>query len=75
MFFRLTELAVPELPIFSVIRRSFLPKQIQKSRSVLKDRSRSLGLFKKDTTCIVAQFHRTDLVICCHSREGKNPVL
>ena len=22
-------------------------------------------------TCIMAKFHRTDLVICCHSREGK----
>ena len=31
---------------------SFLSKQSQKSRSVLKDRSRSLGLFRKGKTRI-----------------------
>ena len=25
----------------------------------------------KGKTLIFAKFHRTDLVICCHSREGK----
>ena len=33
------------------------------------------GLFRKDKSCIVTKFHRTDSVICCHSREGKTPVL
>ena len=27
----------------------------------------------KVKTCIIAKFHRLDLVICNHSREGKNP--
>ena len=46
-----------------VIRRiSFLPKQSQRSRSVLKDGSRSLGLFRKGKIGI-AKFHRTDLII------------
>ena len=66
------------LPIYyrssSVIRQSFsLPKQSQKSRSVLYDRSRPLVLFRKDKTHIIAKFHRTDLVICNHPREGKTP--
>ena len=43
----------------------FLPKQSQKSRS------RSLALFRKGKTCIIAKFHGTDLVICSHSREKK----
>ena len=61
--------------ISSVIRQSYFPsKQSQKSRSIF-NRSRSLGLFKKDKTRIIAKFHRTDLVICNHSREGKTPVL
>ena len=30
-----------------------------------------LGLFRKDKTCIIVKFHRTHLVICSHSREGK----
>ena len=65
--------------ISSVIRRSFfLPKQSQKSRSVLQrsilqDRSRSLGLFRKGQTRIIAKFPRADLVICSHSREGETP--
>ena len=50
-----------------------LPKQSKKPRSVLKDRSRSFGLFRKGNTCIIANFNRTDLVICSHSREGKTP--
>ena len=58
---------------FSVIGQSFfLPKQSQKSRSVLLDRSRSLALFWKGKTHIIAKFLRTDLVIRSHSREGKN---
>ena len=50
--------------ISSVIRQSFfLPKQSQRSRSVLQDRSRSLRLFRKGKIGIIAKFHRTDLVI------------
>ena len=50
--------------ISSVIRRSFfLPKQTQRSRSVLQDRSRSLGLFRKGKIGIIAKFNRMDLVI------------
>ena len=41
----------------------FLPKQTQRSRSVLKDGSRSLGLFRKGKIDIIAKFHRMDLVI------------
>ena len=32
-----------------------------------------MGLFRKGKTCIIAKFHRTDLVICSHSRERKTP--
>ena len=49
----------------------FLPKQSQRSRSVLLDMSGSLGLFRKGKTHVIAKFHRTDLVICSHSREEK----
>ena len=30
-----------------------------------------MGLFRKGKTCIIAKFHRTNLVICSLSREGK----
>ena len=50
--------------ISSVIRQIiFLPKQFQRSRSVLKDGSRSLGLFGKGKIGTIAKFHRTDLII------------
>ena len=50
--------------ISSVIRQIFfLPKQSQRSRSVLQDRSRSLGLFRKGKIGKIAKFHRTDLII------------
>ena len=50
--------------ISSVIRQIiFLPKQSQRSRSILKDGSRSLGLFRKGKIGIIAKFHRIDLVI------------
>ena len=50
--------------ISSVIRQSFfLSKQSQKSRSILQDGSRSLGLFRKGKIGIIAKFHRTNLVI------------
>ena len=49
----------------------FLPQQSQKSRSVVSDRSRSLGLFRKGKTRITAKFQRTNLVICSHSGKGK----
>ena len=38
----------------------FLPKQSQKSRSILLDGSRSLGLFREDKTSIIAKFHSSD---------------
>ena len=50
--------------ISSVIRlRIFLPKQSQRSRSVLQDGSRSFGLFWKGKIAVIAKFHRTDIVI------------
>ena len=56
--------ASPEYRISLVIRRiSFLPKQSQRSRSVLKDGSRSLALFRNGKIGIIAKFHRTGLVI------------
>ena len=57
--------------ISSTRQSLFLSKQSQKSRSVLTDRSRSLGLFRKGKTCIIAKFLQTDSVICSHSRERK----
>ena len=30
-----------------------------------------MGLCRNGKSCIVEKFHRTDLVICSHSREGK----
>ena len=44
----------------------FLPKQSQKSRSILEDGSRSLGLLRRGKTRIITKFHRTDLVIYGH---------
>ena len=49
----------------------FLPKECQKSRSVLQDESGSLGLFMKGEICIIAKIHLTNLDIWGHSREGK----
>ena len=61
-----------EFHISSVIRRIiFLPKQSQRSRSILKDGSRSLGLFRKGKIGVIPKFHRTDLVIRSHSRGTK----
>ena len=40
-----------------------LPNQSERSRSVLGDGSRSLGLFRKGKISIKAKFHRTNLVI------------
>ena len=60
--------------ISSGIRWRFsLLKQPQKSRSILQDGSRSLRLFRKGKTHIIAKFHWTDLVICNHSGDGKPP--
>ena len=58
--------------ISSIIRQKFfLPKQSQRSRSILQDGSRSLRLFRKGKTHIIAKFHKTDLVISSHFRERK----
>ena len=63
---------IQDYPISLVIRQSFfLPKSSEKSRSVILDGSRSLGLFKEGKTCVVTNFHKTALVICSHSREGQ----
>ena len=35
--------------------------------------SRSLGLFRKSKTHIIAKFHGADLAICSHSKVGKTP--
>ena len=44
-----------------IIRQSFfLPKQSQRSRSILQDGFRSLGLFRKSKIGIITKFHRTD---------------
>ena len=52
-----TYVQLPKYRISSVIRRSFfLPKQSQRSRSVLKDGSRSLGSFRKGKIGIIAKF-------------------
>ena len=60
--------------ISSVIRQSFfLPKQSQRSRSVLQDGSRSLGSIRKGKIGIIAKFYRTNLFICNHSRGTQNP--
>ena len=60
--------------ISSVIRQSFfLSKQPQKSRAILQDGSRSLGLFRKGKTRIIAKCLGVDLVICSHSIEGETP--
>ena len=58
------------------IRQSFffLPKHFRNSRSVLNDRSKSLGLFRIGKTYIIAKFHGTDLAICSHFRE-ENPIV
>ena len=62
--------------ISSVIRTFFfLPKQSQKSSSIIQDGSRSLGLLSKDKTLIIAEFHRTDVDICNHSRERKSRLI
>ena len=53
----------------------FSSKTTQKSRPSLLDGSRSLELFRKGKTHIIAKFQRTDLLICSHSREGKPPLL
>ena len=41
----------------------FLPKQSQRSRSVLQDGSRSFGLFRKGKIGIITKFHTTNIVI------------
>ena len=58
-----------------VIRQYFLSFQnnAKNLESFLQDGSRSLGLFRKGKTRIIAKFHRNDLVICSHSRERKIP--
>ena len=49
----------------------FPSKKYQRSRSILLDGSRALVLFRKGKTHMLAKFHRTDLVMCSHSKERK----
>ena len=46
------------------------PKNLDPSYKTDLDLWNHLG---KGKTCIIAKFHRTDLVICGHSREKKTP--
>ena len=62
-----------ELHTSSIIRRRFF--FILSFLNNLKDLdpskagSRSLGMFRKSKTSIIAKFHRTDLVICSFSKK------
>ena len=58
-----------------IIRKSFFPSKNNPKNldPSYKDGSRSLGLFWKGKTRIIANFQRTDSVICSHSREGTIP--
>ena len=61
--------------IFSVIRQRFFsfqnnPKNLDLSYKTDLD---LLDFIRRVETCFIAKFHRTDLVIFSHSREGKTP--
>ena len=58
------------IPYFFVYKIEFIPFQNNSINLDLSYRT----LFRKGKTSIIAKFHRTDLVICSHSR-GENPVL
>ena len=65
---------------FTVYHISLVIRQIffylnNPKKSILKDGSRSLRLFRKSKTCIIAKFHGTDLVICSQSRERKTHLI
>ena len=49
-----------------------LHKYFGNSFMAIECRSRYFGLFRKGENYIIAKLHRTDLVICSHSREGKS---
>ena len=51
----------------------FRPKQIENLDPSYKMDLDFLHCLRKGETGIIAKFHRTDLVICSHSREGKTP--
>ena len=59
----------PNILYFFVYKTEFFPSQNYPNN--LDPSYRSLGLFRKGKTQFIAKFHRTDLVICSHSREGK----
>ena len=61
-----------KVPYFFSYKTEFFPFQ-NNPKSQDQDGSRSLRLFRKGKTGIKAKFHRTDLVICSHSRERKMP--
>ena len=67
---------IVEYCISSVIRQSFSPsKTIPKNLDPSYKMHLDFWDSRKVITCMEAKFHRTDLVICSHSREEKNPAL
>ena len=67
-----------ELPYFFGYKIEFFsfqnnPKNLDPSYKIDLDvlDCLGMGLFRKDKTGIIAKFHRTDLVICCCSRDRK----
>ena len=55
------------IPYFFAYKTVFFPSETIPKIQI----RRSLGLFRKGKTCITGKLHRTDLIICTHSREGK----
>ena len=65
--------SVNRIPYFFSQRRSSSFQNNPKNLDPSYKMDLPLGLIRKGKTCITAKFHRTDLVICSHSREGKTP--
>ena len=57
--------------IFFQLRQIFSFQYNSKNLDLSQNRSGSLGLFRKGKSCIIANFHRIELVICSHSKGGK----
>ena len=64
------QIVLDKLYFFGYKAEFFLPKQFKDLDPSCKI-SRSLKLFRKGKIGIIAKFHRTDLVIWCHSRGTK----
>ena len=56
------------IPYFLGYKRAF---SFQNNRKNL-DPYYKMDLIRKSKTCVIAKFHRTDLVICSHSREWRS---